>query len=190
MNWKQSFLISSVLGQGINKDNPDEITQKCVQHAYRDMMTAGRFYCKKFKHSSEEICNKTLQLLKSHNYSNQREIIEQVASFICDVKIGDGNKYVTGYGLAQKLVNMSFKLLYVFSDLIFSDVNNPDFNQCDCPLDSIILKKAGLDKYTWSKITPDEYADCQTEIEKKLKMLNLDDELSKLGNLAFDFINW
>lgn len=85
---------------------------------------------------------------------------------------------------------MTFKYLYVFSDLIFIEHSVPDFSLCDCPLDSIILKEASVKRVVWSKLTAQEYQKCQDKISSLLKSKPLDMELSKLGNLAFDFINW
>lgn len=189
MNWKQSFLESVVLGQSTNKNDPITVKRKCVEVAYRDMMTAGRYYSKSFLHSKDEICYSVIKLIESRNYLFSRNMIETVASAICDDRICDGNRFVTGYGLAQKIVNMTYKYLYVFSDYIFIDCTAPDFSLCDCPLDSIILNKASLNQYTWSKLDKTQYEDCQRKIANYLKK-PLDEELAKLGNLAFDFISW
>ena len=108
----------------------------------------------------------------------------------CSDVIRSDNRYVTGFGLAQKLVNMTFKYLYVFSDLIFTDRSFPDFSLCDCPLDSIIIKKAHIVDCVWSKLTEPQYLNCQLKITELLDAASLDLELLKLGNLAYDFINW
>ena len=159
-DWKKSFLESSVLGQSTNKCCPSEVIIKCIELAYSDMMTAGRYYSASFLNDKKEICSAT------------------------------NNHYVTGFGLAQKLINMTFKYLYVFSDLIFVDKAIPDFSLCDCPLDSIIIKKAHITDCVWSKLTERQYLECQAKITKLLNSNSLDLELSKLGNLAYDFINW
>ena len=94
---------------------------------------------------------------------------------------------MTRYGLAQKVVNMTYKYLYVFSDYINKDI---DFTRCDCPLDSVILKKLPSINCVWSKITEDEYIYCQQLISDYLHKENIDIELTLIGNLAFDFLNW
>lgn len=193
MDWKRNFLESSLLRRSTNKNNPNEVQAKCVDLAYKDMMTAGRYYSALFLHTREKICRDTNEAIKQCDYVFSRDLIQKTSLLFCkDIKdiIGSGNKYVTGYGLAQKLINMTFKYLYVFSDLIFIEHSVPDFSLCDCPLDSIILKEASVKRVVWSKLTAQEYQKCQDKISSLLKSKPLDMELSKLGNLAFDFINW
>ena len=45
------------------------------------------------------------------------------------------------FGQAQKVVNMFFKYLYTFKDESEINLNENDFDSCDCPVDSIILQK-------------------------------------------------
>lgn len=190
MDWKRNFLESSLLGQSTNKNNPNEVQAKCIDLAYKDMMTAGRYYSASFLHTREEICCATNEAIKRCDYVFSKELIQNTSLLFCNDTIGSGNKYVTGYGLAQKLINMTFKYLYVFSDLIFIEHSFPDFSVCDCPLDSIIIQKADIRDCVWSKLTEQQYQDCQSKITELLNINRLDFELSKLGNLAYDFINW
>ena len=190
MDLKRNFLESSLLGQSTNKNNPNEVQTKCINLAYADMMTAGRFYSAYFLHTREEICCATNEAIKQCDYVFSRDLIQKTSLLFCKNIIGSGNKYVTGYGLAQKFINMTFKYLYVFSDLIFIEHHVPNFSVCDCPLDSIILKEVSVKDAVWSKLTAQEYQKCQDKISSLLKSKPLDMELSKLGNLAFDFINW
>ncbi len=190
MDWKRNFLESSLLGQSTNKNNPNEVQAKCVDLAYKDMMTAGRYYSALFLHTREEICCSTNEAIKQCDYVFSRDLIQKTSLLFCKDKIGSGNEYVTGFGLAQKLINMTFKYLYVFSDLIFVDKAIPDFSSCDCPLDSIILKGIPYNKTVWSKFTKADYIKCQNKISDLLKSMTLDDELKSLGNMAYDFLNW
>ena len=189
-DWKKSFLESSVLGQSTNKCCPSEVIIKCIELAYSDMMTAGRYYSASFLNDKKEICSATNSAITESNFVFSRKIIKDISLLFCDNTIGNGNRYVTGFGLAQKLINMTFKYLYVFSDLIFVDKAIPDFSSCDCPLDSIIIKKAHIKDCIWSKLTEQQYLECQAKITELLNANSLDLELSKLGNLAYDFINW
>ena len=189
-DWKKSFLESSVLGQSTNKCCRSEVIIKCIELAYSDMMTAGRYYSASFLNDKKEICSATNSAITESNFVFSRKIIEDISLLFCDNTIGYGNRYVTGFGLAQKLINMTFKYLYVFSDLIFVDKAIPDFSSCDCPLDSIIIKKAHIKDCVWSKLTEQQYLECQAKITELLNANSLDLELSKLGNLAYDFINW
>ena len=190
MDWKRNFLESSLLGQSTNKNNPNEVQAKCVDLAYKDMMTAGRYYSALFLHTREEICCSTNEAIKQCDYVFSRDLIQKTSLLFCKDIIESGNKYVTGYGLAQKLINMTFKYLYVFSDLIFIEHSVPDFSLCDCPLDSIIIEKVLIKDCVWSKLTEQQYLECQAKITELLNANSLDLELSKLGNLAYDFINW
>lgn len=190
MDWKRNFLESSLLGQSTNKNNPNEVQTKCIDLAYADMMTAGRYYSANFLHTKDEICSATNNVIIKHNYVFSRDIIQNISFLFCNEKIGNNDRYVTGFGLAQKLINMTFKYLYVFSDLIFVDKPVTDFSVCDCPIDSIIIEKANIKGCVWSKLTEQQYQDCQSKITELLNINQLDFELSKLGNLAYDFINW
>ena len=189
-DWKKSFLESSVLGQSTNKCCPSEVIIKCIELAYSDMMTAGRYYSASFLNDKKEICSAANSAITESNFVFSRKIIEDISLLFCDNTIGNGNRYVTGFGLAQKLINMTFKYLYVFSDLIFIDKPIPDFSSCDCPLDSIILNVIPYNKTVWSKFTKDDYIKCQNKISDSLKSMTLDDELKSLGNMAYDFLNW
>lgn len=191
MDWKRNFLESSLLGQSTNKNNPDEVQAKCVDLAYKDMMTVGRYYSALFSHTREEICCATNKAIEQCDYVFSRDLIQKTSLQFCKNIIGSGNKYVTGYGLAQKLINMTFKYLYVFSDFIFINKPIPDFSSCDCPLDSIILNGIQYNKTVWSKFTNADYIECQNKISDLLKKsMTLDDELKSLGNMAYDFLNW
>ncbi len=189
-DWKKFFLESSVLGQSTNKCCPSEVIIKCIELAYSDMMTAGRYYSASFLNDKKEICSATNSAITESNFVFSRKIIKDISLLFCDNTISNDNHYVTGFGLAQKLINMTFKYLYVFSDLIFVDKAIPDFSSCDCPLDSIIIKKAHIKDCVWSKLTEQQYLECQAKITELLNANTLDLELSKLGNLAYDFINW
>ena len=189
-DWKKSFLEASVLGQSTNKCCPSEVIIKCIELAYSDMITAGRYYSASFLNNKDEICFATNRAIIESNFVFSRKTIKDISLLFCDDTIGNGNRYVTGFGLAQKLINMTFKYLYVFSDLIFVDKSIPDFSSCDCPLDSIIIKKAHIKDCVWSKLTEQQYLECQAKITELLNAISLDLELSKLGNLAYDFIKW
>ena len=71
MDWKRNFLESSLLRRSTNKNNPNEVQAKCVDLAYKDMMTAGRYYSALFLHTREKICRDTnIKSLKTYRYLN------------------------------------------------------------------------------------------------------------------------
>ncbi len=181
---KMIFLEKTVLGRKTDLRNPEDVILHCINLAYRDMLTAGRYY---IKANITSTCNNFKTLLEERNYEFSKELInDSLSLFGSKEKIGAGNKYVTRYGLTQKLVNMTFKYLYVFSDYTGKKI---DFSACDCPLDSVILNRISSD-YVWSKLSKEEYDECQKNISEELKAQSLDRELSQIGNLAFDFKNW
>lgn len=183
---KWSFLERSMIGQQTDISNSDIIIDKCVSLAYKDMLTAGRYY-----HLPDEIKENFTTILKDNiinaNFHPKTIIGATLELFGKNEKIGIGNKYVTRYGLCQKLVNMTFKYLYVFSDYTGLNLN---FSECDCPLDSVILKSIEKENIVWSKLTAEQYDTCQQKIKNKLAKISLNSELSVLGNLAYDFLNW
>ena len=110
-DWKKSFLESSVLGRATNKDCTSEVLKRCIELAYSDMMTAGRYYSASFLNNKDEICLATNRAIIESNFVFSRKIIEDISLLFCDNTIGNDNHYVTGFGLAQKLINMTFKIL-------------------------------------------------------------------------------
>lgn len=202
-NCKEKFMVKLLLGREVNLSNTDVVIHKCAELAYKDMLSAGRYYLykkdiekisekkKKEKHEKMiERCGIMINLLEENNYMFSRNLIQKTCLVFGQKEIiGQGKNYVTRYGLAQKFVNMMFKYLYLFSDYTKKEI---DFSLCDCPLDSIILQNASISKrgLVWSKISEEDYCICQQDIEKALKSERLDDELQELGNLAFDFIVW
>ena len=110
---------------------------RCINLAYKDMMSAGRFY---LNINKETFIKEYLKILEKNNFQNPRTIIQSsLLLFGKNNTIGNNNKFVSRYGLCQKLVNMTFKYLYVFRD--YTHLEDLDFSKCDCPLDSFILKK-------------------------------------------------
>lgn len=183
--YKIVFLEKSLLGRKTDLNNSEEVISKCIRIAYNDMLSAGRYYLSKDKDS---LCNSLKSILEENNYVYSHDIIEKTTLLFGEQeKIGKGNRYVTRYGLAQKLVNMTYKYLFVFNHYIYREI---DFSKCDCPLDSAILKKLELEKkYTWSKVNKEEYSNCQKLIKEKLKNENIK-ELANIGNMAYDFLTW
>ena len=182
---KLKFLEKAFLGREIDFDNSDEIIYRCVTLAYRDMLSAGRYY---LSGNMEERCQSFIKILKAHNYIFSREIIDDTLPIFGENEnIGKGNRYVTRYGLSQKLVNMTYKYLYIFPEHISFTI---DFSHCDCPLDSIILKNIKSADTVCSKLTKEKYIVYQNEIYSLLNEEVIDDELIKIGNIAYDFINW
>lgn len=183
--YKYLFLEHSMLGQKINIQNENEVIDKCIRLAYIDMLSAGRYY----KLDNTLLDNFKQILLNNLNDSPIDIIKKSLNIFGNKGKIYNKNKtkYVTRYGLCQKLVNMAFKYFFIFSD--YTQLNI-DFSKCDCPLDSVILDKINYRETVWSKLDKNQYIKCQDQIKNELSKICLNNELKDLGNLAYDFINW
>ena len=153
------------------------------------MLTAGRYYASMFQYTKDEICQNVKKLITENNFTFSRNLIYEISLLFSNNEIiGTGNKYVTRYGLAQKLINMTFKYLYIFSDYIFVNYITPDFSNCDCPLDSIILGKADIKDCVWSKLTANQYMQCQKKISNILKSSkNLDFEFYTCSRVCYNF---
>lgn len=78
-DWKKSFLESSVLGRATNKDCPSEVLKRCIELAYSDMMTAGRYYSASFLNNKDEICLATNRAIIESNFVFSRKIIEDIS---------------------------------------------------------------------------------------------------------------
>ena len=184
--YRYKFLEKYVLGQSTNFNNPHEVINQCIRRAYKDMLSAGRYYIN--KSHNEYICEKFKILLESKKFIFSRDLIDEVCGLFGEQeKIKYNEKFVTRFGLSQKFVNMTYKYLYVFND--YTQLNI-DFSNCDCPLDSVILKKLDYKEKVWSKLNQEDYIKVQNIISKKLEKENLSIELKEISNLAYDFINW
>ena len=190
-NWKVKFLEKALLGHGTDINNKEMIIDKCLALAYKDTLTAGRFYASSFKYNGKDICNLTNKILLENEFVFSVDLIEKVAKLFNDKDlIVVKDRYISCFGLSQKLVNMTFKYMYIFDDYISDDNLKLDFSNCHCPLDSIILKSINYKECVWSKLDKDKYLYCQKTISNELIKKQLDQELCSMGNLAYDFIQW
>ena len=94
-DWKKSFLESSVLGQSTNKCCPPEVIIKCIELAYSDMMTAGRYYSASFLNDKKEICSATNSAITESNFVFSRKIIKDISLLFCDNTICSGAKLMS-----------------------------------------------------------------------------------------------
>jgi len=158
-------------------DEPDEY-QIAVAKAYKDTQRIlhgiGEYEPEK-KGAIKDIMEGLKKYLEN---SSPVEKFEDVHENLCDLWIKHFKKDFTEYGIAQKIVNMSFKYLYA----IFYVKNNHDprlskFNDCHFTLDSYTLrwlngyKQDGKpeclnSKTSWSKLGKTEYRDIQDYAKK------------------------
>jgi len=205
MDYRLNFLKQYLVGHKTELDNEDQVLKKCCELAYSDMLTVGRFFLDKREGLRNKVIETFLIELKKCNYSYSHGLIDKLTELFGNKKIekhfaktrekGGKEKsfeyddYVTTFGLCQKFVNMCFKYFYVFVDNL--PTINFSFGKCDCPIDSVILKKLRISKsYTWSKLNKKEYEDIQILIQEKQDKDSKYKQLQHIGRLAFDFINW
>lgn len=190
---KIRFLKQFALGHGTDLDDAEQVVKKCISLAYQDMMTAGK-YCLDIAmgrgnaektDANEDRKARFLALLQEERYVFSRRLIKRTCAIFGDTDriAASPRKYVTAFGLAQKLVNMTYKYLYVFSRETGLDI---DFSACDCPMDSIIIKKLG-ESGIWSKLTEQAYDALQQKADESIRR---HPAYSELGRLAYDFVNW
>lgn len=96
------------------------------------------------------------------------------------------------FSAVQKLVNMKLKYLIIINGC---EDNQVKFDiceeKCDCPVDSIILKKLkkviGSEHTRWTAMHKDEYDTVQGEIAAYLQK---EYPSEMYGNIWFDFLMW
>lgn len=87
-------------------------------------------------------------------------------------KVGKIDTQKITYGKAQKIVNMTMKLLYCFDDA--NRYKKSVFINCHAPIDSIIIKFFCTESKTtpvWSKLDEDGYKDLQKKIRQDWKTI-------------------
>ena len=131
----EKFLLKVLVN--VDLKDKDKIVEGCINRAYRDMLTGGRYVIGKLDANQLEDIRR---IFIKHNYEFDRLMIDEVALIIMpnEKEMIKDKRTVTSFGLAQKIVNMTYKYFYVFKDYLNKNI---DFSKCDCPLDSIILEK-------------------------------------------------
>ena len=187
-DYRVVFLEKSMLGRDVTMDKEEKILKACAGLAYSDMLSAGRFYLE--RGHKEDLCDALYKKVLEYKKFDQNIITDisvSLSEIINSVAVHEGK--VTTYGLAQKFVNMMFKYMYVFKGEIQSVT---DF-ECDCPIDSIILKSIKDTEHKWSRLTEEDYNTIQETIKLKLKNVKKSVEkelILEIGNMAYDFFMW
>lgn len=186
VDYRMLFLKKDLIGQKVNLNVPDEVLDGCISLAYNDMNVGCRFY--------------KLELVKEDEIKRVKNILRSKSKIVFNINLIDTYEKelsvytrripkVTSFGLAQKLINMTFKYFYVYEEYLKGyDI---DFSNCDCPLDSNILEKIGRSELKWTQMNKTDYSKCQDYIREMIKEdPKVNKEMSKLKNLAYDFIYW
>lgn len=220
INAKKEFLEKSVLTRKVDFQNPNNVISACVSNACGDMMTGAHYFLP--KGDEERIKNITIKLLNKYDFQYSRDLIVELAKEIfpnskpSDIvefkKIQKGKREgkekinkATGFGLAQKVINMSYKYFFTFNEYLME--KNINYSKCECPLDTNILEPDenpdiynpinNPKHYKWTYITEKQYNDIQKQITNILindskiidKLSNYSD-LDDVGNMKYDFIIW
>lgn len=161
------FLYKSLLGRNTDLKNSEQLVMICIEKAYKDMLSGGRFFSLNKK---VIICSKMNNILKNNNYTFSREMIWDLQqSFDSDeIVVPVNGRTASSFGLAQKIVNMTFKYLYCVHKLLDFKI---DFTICDCPLDSIILNGINSN-LRWTKLSEKDYVKVQSLIDESLSQKN------------------
>ena len=188
------FLKQSVLGQKVKMSTSKEVIKRCIELADRDMMSGGRFVCKSFnKQEQKDRVEYIFDVLERENYQYAKIDKKEICNDLfweCDttktIIVRGRCRDFKPFGFAQKIVNMTFKYLYIFKEHIGREI---DFSTCECPLDSvIIIEKLGRNE-RWTNITIDDYDRIKESIDKSLQSKQYSELKSEIGALAFDD-NW
>ena len=164
-----------------------EIKKLCAQKACGLIKT--RLWLSK---SDKEIIYNELMSVNISKMPNVREIIKKLKSKCsCSCTLG----------IIQKVVNIFFKHLYTFADDL--GLSDNDFSECDCPLDTYILKKIYADcnakKIPQSLITKSGKIKVDNTVvtwsqlddfEVYEKIQEYVDKLKTDSRLGYDFDNW
>lgn len=184
--WVIRFLVQETIKkQKRPKGEESDRLWDAIWKAHRDTMTGAR------TGNISEYC--TANANGKHTTLDQLyQIIQNTKTPLCSEdlirEIEDRDKSIE-FPAIQKLVNMTLKYIIILN--LFENIGiEVDEENCDCPIDSIILDK--LHDYNkmhhscWTSMKKEEYDRVQDEIEDYLRIEHPD----KKGNVWFDFLMW
>ena len=183
-----SFLVKSTIpyrkkSNGKQIEPPNRI-QDAVHRAHRDVLTGARFYCPEYKNCCEQkekngLCKIENSLADYIIGFNPKE--ENTALFSKALIEYLKKEYENvEFGAIQKLVNMTLKYILILN--AFEKLGIPvDEQECDCPIDSVILNKLGETDLKWTQINEEDYLRIQERIANEKK---------DCPRIYYDFKNW
>ena len=198
------FFRRCVYGSSYKRDKKDieHILMWCFSNAWRDMARTlkPKAEYKDMLSGDKNKQDRETEILTLKNYIKDKyfnqnivdnlkqqkfEPIDYIKSIITDKNVKQ-SKMKFSFGQTQKVVNMFFKYLYTFKDEPSVKLAEQNFDNCDCPIDSIILDKVyKTEKYkgtVWSQIDGEQYNEIQKDIQ------NIVDNSTKYRNkLDFEF---
>ncbi len=163
-----------------------KLVWECISRAHRDVLS-GRKNVTCYSNEKDGEINKIALSLYGYITNPTPDIPISSEALINKLVLKDK---VIGIGVAQKLVNMTLKYMFIMQMFGKLKEYNINENDCDCPLDSRILSSLGFEYNKWTNdfITEDNSNSCDiyNKIQKKI------DE--KQGNnksrLSYDFDYW
>lgn len=191
-DYKKRFLEISVLGRETELDNSDDVIYRCIGKAYDDMIVGGRRFLN--KGTKKKFCKDFKSKLEEKGFQFSRNLIGETEDLFKENQaLKPDYAKASTYGLAQKVVNMSFKYFYIFDSYLNVNI---DYTNCDCPLDSTILDRLRDEKdfstffdeeenILWTTIENKDYENCQKIIDVALK--EKDDFPKDNGRMAYDW---
>lgn len=180
------FLLGVAIPKKDDKQYPNTKLFSAIWRAHRDALT-GRFQFENYRNSENNTA--IIKELYNHIDSNRTQInSKDLINLLTD------NHNKIEFGAIQKLVNMTLKYIIILNQLdndFKKQGFSVDIENCDCPLDSIILDSLKIDEVPkvsgikWTTINQKEYNDIQSEISKLLK-----NKYNTNGNIRYDFIKY
>ena len=160
----------------VPKKAKDDRLYDCIWRAHRDVMLGRRskYIFNKYVEKYQDVINALYNLISNtHSDLCSKMLFDELSDF--DIE----------FGAMQKIVNMTLKYIVILN--AYGQLNIPvKEEECDCPIDSIILgnKKVNRSdlKWTSSDFDKNKYNEVKEIISK--------DEVGKVSGLRFDFVNW
>ena len=173
------------LPKGLNESN---WIWDAVYRAHRDVLT-GRSYVTEYSACTEQfkvgkmnrkVNTVALELYELVEKNRESGALLSSKSLLEEMQKSMKCKEIP-FGQLQKLVNMTLKYLVILQTFDQIDLV-VDTGACDCPIDSIIINKLGLEeKYRWTRLKKSEYNELQICVQNKVPTES---------KLKYDFAVW
>ncbi len=160
-----------------------KLVWECISRAHRDVLT-GRNNIRDYSSKKEDGINRIA--LELYVRITKPVNSEPLSSSVLIKHFVEEKRY--RIGPVQKLVNMTLKYMFLLQLFKKLDKYNISEDDCDCPLDSIILNSLGMDEIKWTKdFISDDIDGYQNyrNIQNKIKVIQ-----GNKSKLSYDFENW
>ena len=156
---------SNWIWDAVFRAHRDVLTGRGNVTAYSNPKNVKEFTVGRMNRKVNTIALSLYNLIEEKRANGVMLTSEQLISEMKDSEQGS----VIAFGQLQKLVNMTLKYLVILQS--FGKIEPVvDVNECDCPIDSIIIKKLGLgEKYRWTSLKESEYKELQERVAKEIK---------------------